>query len=224
MSRLPQLLPGQTQVPWYHQNFLLAGIALALIGVALLIPWLSLWRLISPCSIYRRRKEHQSEKQEQEEQRRREQEQQEFLRRTLPTYVIHEPVINPQPVNPKEHKYEANFKITVTNQPDCKEPVLVSFNRVQMTLEQEWGYGRLIMNFMIPPGTGRPNETVPLKETREYLIDVVGYPGNASEPYLDLSQCYHWIIEGIRLDIANLGIPVRCRRDGYINGEEKPIQ
>ena len=64
----------------------------------------------------------------------------EFLKHSLPTYVIREPIINPQPMNPKDNlpRYAGRLKIVITNQPDCIEPIEVYFN-AQMTLEQKWG-------------------------------------------------------------------------------------
>lgn len=217
MSRLPQLLPGQVPVPWYQDGFLLAGMALAFIGLLLLtIPlkhWRALGKLISPCSIYRSRKERQKQHQREQEQQR----QQAFLKSRLPTYVIHEPIINPQPINPKDNfpQYTGKFKIAITNQPDCIEPVEVYFN-ARIALKQKWGYGSLSMSFTMQPRL--PNSTIPLKETREYEINMVGWPDGTGLPYLDLNQCYHWTIEGVTLRVAGLQQKVECYSEGNING------
>jgi uncharacterized protein YjeT (DUF2065 family) len=220
VSRLPQLLPGQVAVPWYQQNFLLAGIVLAFIGLLLLaVPskaWRTLWSKISPWAINRRRKERQREQQK----RQREQEQQELLRRSLPTYVIQGPAINPQPINPKEGfpQYAGKFKIVITNQPDCIEPVDVHFN-ARMVLKQKWGYANLSMTFTMQPKL--PNAAIPLRETCEYDIDMLGYPDGTGLPYLDLNKCYHWAIQGVTLQITGLQERVECYSEGYISGEGK---
>lgn len=43
MSRLPQLLPGQQAIPWYHSGFFLAGITCVVIALLFLVPF-SWWK------------------------------------------------------------------------------------------------------------------------------------------------------------------------------------
>jgi hypothetical protein len=169
-----------------------------------------MWSKISPWDIHRRIKERQ-----------RERERQEFLKPRQPIYVIHPPIIDPQPINPSGNVpgYIAKFEVVITNQPDCIEPVEVYFNSARMRLDQKWGYGNLSMSFGIP--NRLPNAIIPLNETREYQVNMVGFPERSSEPYLDLSQCYHWTIEGVTLSVSGLHAHVECHSEGCINGQGK---
>jgi hypothetical protein len=214
-----KLVQSSVPLPLWAVVLLVLGGLLFLTAILVSVVPNRTWRVliskISPWILYRRRRERQ-----------REQKQQEFLNRCLPTYVIHEPDINPQPVQPMSPKgappqYIAKFKITITNQPDCIEPIEVDFNP-QMTLKQKWGYDSLSMSFRAQPSL--PSATIPLRETREYEINMVGYPDRSRQPYFDFSQSYHWTIKGVSLTIAGLQKRVKCHSEGYINEEKKSTQ
>lgn len=213
-----KLVQNGYPLPWWAVTLLIAGTLLFVTAILVsVIPnkvWGVLISKISPRAIRRRRKECH----EYREKLQREQEQQEFLKRRLPTYIIHEPVINPQPINPTENfpQYAAKFKIEITNQPDCIEPVEVYFN-ARMSLKQKWGYGNLSMSFQVQPRL--PNARILLGETREYEINMVGYPDGTSLPYLDLNKCYQWTIENVILNVYGLQKKVECRGEGNINEE-----
>ena len=204
-------------LPWWAIALLVLGALLFVTAILVsIVPdkaWGVLISKISPRGIYRRREERQ-----------REQERQEFLKDRLPTYVIREPVINPQATNPGANfpQYAGKFEIEITNQPKCIEPVEVYFNSARMSLKQKWGYSALSMSFTIQPRL--ENAKIPLKETREYPIDMVGWSDGTSLPYLDLSQSYHWTIEGVTLSIAGLYKQVECRSEGDTNGEGEGVQ
>jgi hypothetical protein len=214
---MDKLQSGQS-LPIWVITIIVIGAFCFIISLLLLIPK-GLWNKISPWAVSKHRKEHQL----QQEQHRLELEQEDYLNRCLPKYVIHEPTVNPQPVNPKDNypQYTARFRIEVTNQPDCIEPIIVHFN-AQMRLDQVSGYGSLCMDFMMK--NSLPNDTVPLQKTQGYDIDMIGHPCGTSLPYLDLSQLCHWKIEGVTLHVFGLQKQVECHNEGYMNAKENSIQ
>jgi len=205
------------QWPWL---LLIVGMTLIAISVFLAAPSTVNW--FSPVHLYRYRKRRKEQKQQYQYEQKQKQERQKFLKDHLPTYIIHEPVINTQPINPKDSlpQHTGKFKIEITNRPDCIEPIEVHFKAL-ITLEQEYGYGSLSMDFWMQPRI--PNATIPLRETREYTIDMIGTPSTSNPPFLDLSKCYHWKIEGVTLYVNGLQEQVKCHSEGDINGEEKSV-
>lgn len=196
--------------------WLILPLILIVIGVLAIIA--GLYILIAPLvggKIQQLRMQRLQKKQRIEEQRRRTDEEAHW-QLYGPEYTISEPTIDRNPMNPGEaySRYRAKFKISIKNKCPSEPPLEVYFNSANMKLKQQFGRSTLSMYFMIEPRL--PNSSIEPGDQQDYPISMVGRPESTAQPYLDLSQHYHWVISGIKLSLYGLG-EEECHREGDAN-------
>lgn len=187
MSRLPQLLPGQQVLQWYQQPFLLAGIAIAVMGLLiLLVPPLS-WRNIWNLMVRAPRWLHDIY----------------VWKRYGVKYTIGDPKIDSEALkDTTDVRYVASIEILIKNK---GMPLRVRLNSIRVLMEQETEWGDLLTVELLNRTWIPEKELKPWEEGCYQVVVSVICSGNP-EGWPNLNDHYDWGIRGVCLTLPKAGM------------------
>lgn len=201
MSRLPQLLPGQTAIPWYQDRYLVAGAVIALVGLLVLIVpprhWKKLWPLLRGFPVWVARSYH--------------------WKRHGPTYSIGNPSLSHEAIA-GDDKYTGTFEVQVWNKDNY--PLLVDLNPGWIRVEQRVGRHTRGVELRVSGEHSRPYCNIEPHGQERYQIVMTGaYSGNRAH-FPNLGKRYHWKLRSIRVELEGADSRLLCSKEGWTDAEK----
>jgi hypothetical protein len=186
ISRLPQLLPGQVEIPWYQSGFFWPGIALVAIALLILIitpaRWQCFWyRLIGlPREIHRAC----------------------VWKLHGPKYCIYKPVVSQQATGTGSD-YSATMKIFVKNRDNY--PLRINFSSIKMKLMQPSGRTLLWCSLTLSRAASASQDEIPPHGEKTCQVSLDGQINSNAYPIVNSKDGYRWGVQGILVTLSEMG-------------------